>query len=214
MPLPSSGGGSYVSLPGSKPPAGTSGARAGGRSLNPLPSPSRELVRQRVERQPARDRQRRDDLRAADEVHRLRPAVVAPREVAVVGGHDRVGHAVHQLLTLPLPDARAARVRQHDAVDVLQGVHLTVALDGGAYLLRARRHHEVRRGREAVSAGLPRDVGGSAHVLVRGVRAAPDQRRVDPVDEVVRAVCHLGCQRRDRTRPVRRVRPHDVWLEA
>ena len=45
----------------------------------------------------------------------------------------------------PLPDARAAGIGQHGAADVLQRLHLPVALDRRAHQLRARRYHERHR---------------------------------------------------------------------
>ena len=78
--------------PASKPSAGTSGARFGGPAGTAWPSRAGQRVGQRIERQPPGERQRGHDLGAGDEVHRRRLTVVAPREVAVVRGDDRVGH--------------------------------------------------------------------------------------------------------------------------
>ena len=79
-----------------------------------------QAVGQRVERQPPAESHRSDDLGATDEVHRRCLAVVPRREVAVVGGHDRVGLLGLLGRAAPLPDARAAGIGQHSAADVLQ----------------------------------------------------------------------------------------------
>ena len=88
--LPSGGGGDVCRAAAREARGGTSGAGAGGSSLNGSPSaPSSESASGLNESRPG-DRERGDDLRAGDEVHRGGRAVVAAREVAVVGSHDRV----------------------------------------------------------------------------------------------------------------------------
>ena len=106
-----------------------------------------------------------------------------------------------------------AGVGQHGAVDVLQRLHLAVALDRRAHLLGARRHQERHGGLEAVRLGLLGDVGGAAHILVGRVGAAADQRRRDLVDELVLRIGHLGGELGDRARAVGRMRADDVGLE-
>ena len=175
---------------------------------------SRELVGQRIEREAAGEAEGGDDLGAGDEVHGLGAAVVASREVAVVGGDDGVGGAVEELFAPPLADAGAAGVGEDGGVDSLQGGHLAVALDGGADLLGAGGDHEGRCGGRAARAGLVGNVGGAAHVLVGGVGAAADEGGVDGVDEAVGVVGDLGGEHGYGAGPVGGVGPDDVGLEG
>ncbi len=78
-------------------------------------------------------------------------------------------------LPLPLSDARAARVRQHKTAYCSQVARLTVALDGGADLLRPRRDGEHGLGVEPALLGLTSEGRGATHVFVAAVRAAADQ---------------------------------------
>ena len=66
---------------------------------------------------------------------------------------------------------------------------------------------------EAVRVRLRGDVGGAAHVLVRRVGAAADQRGRDRIDKAVPASATSAASLRDRARAVRRVRADDVRLE-
>ncbi len=172
-----------------------------------------QRVGHRVERQPPGERHRGHDLGAADKVHRRRLAVVAAREIAVVGGDDRVRHRTFGGRAPPLADARAAGIGEHRPVDVLQRLHLAVALDRRAHRLRSRRHQK-RRGRlDPVRLRLLGDIGRTAHILVGGIGAAADQCRRDPVDKPVLCIRDLGGEPGNRPRPVRRMRPDDVGFE-
>ena len=158
--------------------------------------------------------ERGHDLRARDEVHRRGLAVVAPREVAVVGRHDRVRRARRLARAAPLADARPARVREHRGADRRESAP---SWPSRSRVARTRSEPGVTsRGAALCSprrASCARHVGGAAHVLVRRVRAAADQRRGDRVDEAVLRVGDLGGEARDRARAVRRVRADDVRLE-
>src|ERR671919_3103379 len=57
------------------------------------------------------------------------------------------------------------------------------------------------------------DVGGAAHVLVGGIRAAADQGGRDVIAELVAGVGDLGGQAADRPRAIRSVGTDDVGLE-
>ena len=192
MPRPSGGGATYEVRPRAKFLGGTSGAWRGGRRVNGLPSaPVRASVSGLNERRPARAN--------AVTISGL------PMKFIVVGwpslrrGKLRLYEVTMVLGALggllgppPLADAGPAGVGEDGAVDVLERLHLAVALDGGAHLLGARSDQERHRGLEAVRLGLLGHVGGAAHVLVRGVGAAADQGRRDRVREAVRGIGHLG----------------------
>ncbi len=71
------------------------------------------------------------------------------REVAVERRDDRVALALLDVVALPLPDARPARVGEHGGADRLEVVEQAVALDRGAHLLGARRDQQRRLHRAA-----------------------------------------------------------------
>ena len=183
------------------------------RQLERLAVGAGEGVGERIEGQPSRQREGRHDLGTADEVHRGGLAVVASREVSVVRGHDGVGHRRLGAGPPPLADARATGVRQDNAVDVLEGLHLPVALDRRAHLLRAGRDQEGHRRLEAVRLRLLGHVRRAAHVLVGGIGAAADEGRGDLVEERVLRVGHLGGELPDRARAIRGVGPDHVRLQ-
>jgi hypothetical protein len=64
-----------------------------------------------------------------------RVGVVAAREVAVVGGNDRVLLALLDVLSVPLADARTARVGQDDASEVFEdlGLHKSFIIANRLY---------------------------------------------------------------------------------
>ena len=112
----------------------------------------------------------------------------------------------------PLSDAGAAGVSQHGGVDVGKGLHLAVALDGGAYLLGAGGNHKRHRRPDAVGLGLLGNVGGTAHVLVGGVGAAADEGRGNFVHQASvfpQLLGHAG----DGPRAVGRVGANQVRLQ-
>ena len=117
-----------------------------------------------------------DQFGRADEGERVAVGVVATGEVAVEGSDDRVLLVAFEVFALPLTDAGSAGVGQHGRASGLEGLNLTVALDRGADLLRARRHQQGCAEFESGFGGLAGDVGGAAHVLVGGVGAGANQR--------------------------------------
>ena len=193
--------------------AGTSGAAAGGSSLNGLPSaPVSVSVSGLNESRPA-------------SASAVTISGLAMKFIVVAWPSLRRGKLRLYEVTIVLGTPAAACARRHcpmqgpqalastTCADVLQRLHLAVALDGGAHLLGARRDHQRHRRLEAVRLGLRGDVGGAAHVLVGRVGAAADQGRRDRVDGSRSRVRHLGGELGDRTRPVGRVRSDDVRLE-
>src|SRR3989454_3200530 len=113
--------------------------------------------------------------------------------------------------SLPLADAWPAGVGEHGPTHLLEGLQEAVALHREVDPLGPRRHQEGGLGLQAGLEALPGDVRRAADILVGGVRAAPDQRRL----ELHRIALLPGLRRhlRDRTREVRRVRPDHVGFE-
>lgn len=72
-------------------------------------------------------------------------------------------------------NAGTAGVGKDHAAEVLKSLELTVALDGGADLLRTRGDGEQALGLDAVAEGVLSDGGSTAHVLVGGVGARADE---------------------------------------
>jgi hypothetical protein len=168
-----------------------------GRWRQPEARAALDLVAERIERETAGQRVGHHDLGARDERARGGVAVVAPAEVAVVGVDDRVLLAGLHVVALPLADAGAAGVRQHDRTDRLEVLPLAIALDRAVDLLGARRHPQRRASADAGGARLACDVGRALQVFVGGVRAAPDQRRGQAIGIAV--LGDVGGQPRDRT---------------
>ena len=82
-------------------------------------------------------------------------------------------------MSVPLTDAGAAGVGEHDAPELPHGVGEAVPLDGGPDLLAARSDVEGALGLEALVQRLLHQRGHSAHVLVAGVCAGADQTVLD-----------------------------------
>ena len=151
-----------------------------------------QSVLQRIERQTSRQRECSDQFGAGDEVHRGRLAVISAWKVAVIRRNNCIGCAGCFARPAPLSNAGAAGIRQHGCVDVLERLHLSVALDRGAHLLRTWRDQQWHGCLDAVRGRLRSNVGGAAHVFVRRVGAASDQSRGDFIDKAVAAVRDLG----------------------
>jgi hypothetical protein len=115
------------------------------------------------------------------------------------------------VIALPLPDARPARVREHERADRLELRHLAVALDRLMDLLRARRHPQRALRLHASRRRLARDIGRARKIFVRRVRAAADQRGREL--RRIGVLRDVGAHLRDRAREIRRVRADDVRLE-
>jgi hypothetical protein len=101
--------------------------------------------------------------------------VVSSGEVTVVGGDDGVGGALLDIATVPLSNARTAGVGKNHATEFLEGLELTIALNGGANLLGTGSDGEEGLGLDAVVESVLGNGSGTAHVLVRGVGARADQ---------------------------------------
>jgi hypothetical protein len=101
--------------------------------------------------------------------------VISSGEVTVVGRDDRVGGALLDVAAVPLSDARTAGVGKNHATEFLEGLELTVALNGGANLLGTGSDGEDGLGLDAVVESVLGNGSGTAHVLVRGVGARADQ---------------------------------------
>ena len=130
--------------PGSKPLAGSSSADGAPRTGRPQPSARRiGSCTKSWSRRPV-ERHRDDGLGRPDEREWSRRCRRCGEEVAVERRHDRVAVALLDVVTLPLPDARPARVGEHGGADGLEVGEQAVALDGGAHLLGARRDQQRR----------------------------------------------------------------------
>jgi hypothetical protein len=101
--------------------------------------------------------------------------VVSSGEVTVVGGNDRVGGSLLNIAAVPLSNARTAGVGKNHATELLEGLELTVTLNGGANLLGTGSDGEDGLGLDAVVESVLGNGSGTAHVLVRGVGARADQ---------------------------------------
>ena len=100
-------------------------------------------------------------------------------EVSVVAGDDGVLLSLLHVLSVPLTDAGAAGVGQHDSTELPHGVGQAVPLDGGADLLAAGGDVERALRLEALVQRLLHKRGHAAHVLVAGVGAGPDEAVLD-----------------------------------
>ena len=100
--------------PGSSSPTGTSSCTFSPASLVSVSVSGSKSTR-------AGEREGDDGLGRGDEGERATKAVVALREVAVVGGDDDVGVALLHVVARPLADARAAGVGQHGGADAPRG---------------------------------------------------------------------------------------------
>lgn len=79
------------------------------------------------------------------------------------------------LTSVPLTNARSASVGKDHATEVLEGLELTITLNGGANLLGTGSDGEEGFGLDAVVESVLGDGGGTAHVLVGGVGARADK---------------------------------------
>ena len=101
--------------------------------------------------------------------------VVTAREVTVVGRDDGVGLTLLHVLTVPLTDAGTAGVGEDDTAELLQGLQLTITLDGGADLLGTGGNGEQSARLDTVVQSITGNGGGTGHILVGGVGARADQ---------------------------------------
>ena len=131
----------------------------------------RDRVAARVEIDSPGEGRGHDQFGAADEGQGVAVGVVAPREVAVEGGHDRVLFVALDIAALPLADAGPAGVGQHGRAGLLERGQLSVALGRRADLLRAGRDQQRRAQFQPRLRRLARHIGRAADVLVGRVGA-------------------------------------------
>ena len=112
-------------------------------------------------------------------------SVVTTGEVTVVGRDDGVGLALLHILTVPLANARTASVGKDDTTELLEGLELTVTLNGGADLLRTRGDSEERLRLDAVVKSVTGNGSGTGHVLIRGVGARTNQTDLEVLRPLV-----------------------------
>lgn len=111
--------------------------------------------------------------------------IVTSSEVTVVRRDDGVCLALLNITSVPLANARAAGVRKNHATEVLEGLELTVTLDGSANLLGTGGDGEEGLGLNAVVESVLGNRGGAAHVLVRGVGARADKTDLEVLGPAV-----------------------------
>ena len=133
----------------------------------------------RIEIEATGQRQGHDGVGRGDEAERVGRAVVALREVAVERVDDRVGHAVGRRRSIPLADARPARVGQHGGADGLEIGEQAIALDRRPRLFGAGGDQQIGLHLQAPRRCLAGDRCGAGDVFVRAVGATADQRRGD-----------------------------------
>jgi hypothetical protein len=137
--------------------------------------------------------------------------VVSAGEVTVVRRDDRVGLTLLDITSVPLTNARTASVGKDDTAELLEGLELTVTLNGGTDLLGTRGDSEGRLGLDTVVEGITSDRGGTGHILVRGVGARTNQTDLELLGPAVLldSLAELG----DRSSQIRSERTVDVRLE-
>lgn len=170
-----------------------------------------QAVRDRVEAEVAGERKRRHDLRGGNKGVRRGVRVVTASEVPVVRGDDGVCLTLWNVLAVPLANAGAARIGEHDTSNLLESADLAVTLDGRTDLLGTRGDGELGLGLEAVCGRLLGNGRGTGHVLVGGVRAGADEGNLELSGPTVldNLILELG----DGGRQVGSERTVDVGLE-
>jgi hypothetical protein len=137
--------------------------------------------------------------------------VVSAGEVTVVRRDDRVGLTLLYITSVPLTNARTASVGKDDTAELLEGLELTVTLNGGTDLLRTRGDSEGRLGLDTMVEGITSDRGGTGHILVRGVGARTNQTDLELLGPAILldSLAELG----DRSSQIRSEGTVDVGLE-
>lgn len=184
---------------------------SGGLELELLAILVLQSVREGVELEGTSNGHGNDKVGRGDESVGGRVGVVTASEVTVVGRDDRVGLTLLHVLTVPLPNARTAGVGENDTTELLQGLELTVTLDGSANLLGTGGDGEQRLRLDTVVEGVPGNGGSTGHVLVRGVGARTNQTNL----EVLRPLVGVNglLELRDGSGKVGSERTVDVGLE-
>src|SRR5471032_2335472 len=111
---------------------------------------------------------------------------------------------------MPLADARTTRVCEHGAAEGFEFVELTIACNRCADLFRTRCHEERDDCLQPMGASLRGDIGGAAHVLVRRVRAAADERGGNGFGNRVAGAFEFARELRERSCTIGRMWPDNV----
>ena len=183
----------------------------GGGELEGLAVSTDERVGDGVEAEVSSKGHRGDNIGGSDERVGGRIGVVTAGEITIIGSDDGVGFALLHVTTIPLADARTARIGKDDAADALEGTNHAITLDGGANLLRTGGDRELTLGLETVRSSLLRDGSRASHVLIRRVGA-----RTDEADFELRwpaILLHLPLELRKRSREVRSERAVNVGFK-
>lgn len=144
-----------------------------------------EGIGERVEVEIASDCHGDDDIGGGNKGMSSRVAIVSAGEVTVVGRDDRVGSSLGNILAVPLTNAGATGVGENNATKLLEGLELTVTLDGSANLLGTRSDSEARLGLDTVVEGITGNGSTTSHILVRGVGARADQANLELLGPLV-----------------------------
>lgn len=95
-----------------------------------------------------------------------RVGVISSSEVTVVRRDNGVGLVLLDILTIPLTNARATSVGEDNTAELLEGLQLTITLDGGTDLLRTGGDGEEGLGLDTVVQGIPGNGGSTGHILI------------------------------------------------
>lgn len=169
-----------------------------------------ELVGQWVKVKGTGDGESNNEVGRSDEGVGGRVGIVTASEVTVVRGDDRVGFVLLDVLTIPLANARTTGVGKDNTAEFLEGLELTVTLDGGTNLLGSGGHGEERLGLDAVVESITGNGSSAGHILVGGVGARSNETDLELRGPVVflNGLLELG----DGGSKVRGERTVDVWL--
>ena len=168
-------------------------------------------VGKRVEVERSGDRHGDNQIGRGDERVSGGVTVVSASEVTVVRRDDRVGLTLLDITSVPLTNARTTSVGKDNTTELLEGLELTVTLNGGTDLLGTRGDSEGRLGLDTVVEGITSDRGGTGHILVRGVGARANQTDLELLGPAVLldSLAELG----DRSSQIRSEGTVDVGLE-
>lgn len=134
-----------------------------------------EGVGERVEVESTGDSHGHDKVGGGDEGVGSGVGIVTGSEVTVVRRDDRVLLALLDIATVPLSNARTASVGKNHTTELLEGLELTVTLNGSADLLGTGSDGEEGLGLDTVVESVTGNGSGTRHILVRGVGARSDK---------------------------------------
>lgn len=144
-----------------------------------------QLVGERVELEGTGNGHGDDQVGRGDESVGGGVGIVTTGEVTVVGGDDRVGLTLLDVLTIPLSNARTAGVGKDNTTVLLKGLELTIALNGSTDLLGTGGDGEEGLGLQTVVKGVLSNGGSAGHVLVGGVGARADKTNLELLGPLV-----------------------------